>query len=228
VARLGLDARGVSEPVVAGLALRADAQRNRELLLEAAAQAFAEGGIDVPADLIARRAGVAKGTLFRHFPTKEDLIAAVLRERIGQVRSLIAEIAATCEPGLAAIGELMRRAATVIAADRAFFDAAMRAAGERPGLHAEKLAFERELSELLSRAQACGEVRDDVVGVDIAMLIMAATNTCAPAHEICPDLWRRYLALMLDGLRPGARTPLEVQALDVGGLDGPPKLRERQ
>src|ERR1700722_20733410 len=69
-------------------AQRADAQRNRRLLLEAAAQAFSEGGIDVSAGEIARRAGVAKGTLFRHFPTKSDLLAAVLSDRMGQLREL--------------------------------------------------------------------------------------------------------------------------------------------
>ncbi|HUB76585.1 MAG TPA: TetR/AcrR family transcriptional regulator [Solirubrobacteraceae bacterium] len=201
------------------LALRADAQRNRRQLLEAAAAAFAEGGIDVPADEIARRAGVAKGTLFRHFPTKEDLIAAVLRDRIGQVRAVIAEIEATREPGLAAVAELMGRAAAIIAADRSFFDAAMRDGGERPGLYAEKLAFEQELDALVARAQASGEVRADVVGADIAMLVLAATNTCAPSQALCPELWRRYLALMVDGLRPGATTPLAVPALDHAALE---------
>jgi AcrR family transcriptional regulator len=194
-------------------ALRADAQRNRRQLLEAAAGAFAQGGIDVPADEIARRAGVAKGTLFRHFPTKEDLIAAVLRDRIGQVRAVAAEINQRREPGIAAVAELMQRAAAIIAADRSFFDAAMRDGGERPGLDAEKLAFEQELNTLLARAQASGEVREDVVGVDIAMLVMAATNTCAPSQELCPELWQRYLALMIDGLRPGRTTPLAVPAL---------------
>jgi AcrR family transcriptional regulator len=196
------------------LGLRADAQRNRRQLLEAAAVAFAEGGIDVPADEIARRAGVAKGTLFRHFPTKEDLIAAVLRDRIGQVHAVAAEINATRPPGIAAVAELMQRAAAIIAADRSFFDAAMRAGVDRPGLAAEKLAFEQELDELLARGQACGEVRRDVVGVDIAMLVMAATNTCAPTHGLCPELWRRYLALMIDGLRPGAASRLPIPALD--------------
>jgi AcrR family transcriptional regulator len=200
------------------LAQRADAQRNRRQLLEAAALAFGERGIDVPAEEIARHAGVAKGTLFRHFPTKEDLVAAVLVDRLSQVRELVAEISTEREAGLAAIAELMQRAAALIAADRSFFDAAMRDGGERPGLHAEKLAFERELSALLARAQASGEVRGDIVGADIAMLIMAATNTCAPAQPLCPDLWRRYLALMVDALRPGATTELVVPPLEIASI----------
>jgi hypothetical protein len=65
----------------------------------------------------------------------------------------------------------------------------------------------------VAAAQACGEVRPDVAGVDIAMLMMAATNTCAPAQELQPQLWRRYLAVMIDGLRPGATTVLPAPAL---------------
>jgi AcrR family transcriptional regulator len=204
--------------VPADLAQRSDAQRNHRLLLEAAAEAFAERGIDVPAEEIARRAGVAKGTLFRHFPTKEDLVAAVLIDRIGQVRQLVGEISARREIALGAIAELMERAAELIAADRSFFDAAMREGEARPALHAEKLAFERELGALLTRAQAGGHVRGDVVGADIAMLILAATNTCAPAHRLRPDLWQRYIALMVDALRPGETTPLVAPPLEIAAL----------
>jgi AcrR family transcriptional regulator len=203
--------------VVADLAQRSDAQRNRRLLLEAAAAAFAERGIDVPAEEIARRAGVAKGTLFRHFPAKEDLVAAApeLSDRIAQVRQLVGEIAARPEIPLTAIAELMERAAELIAADRSFFDAAMHEAELRPALHADRLAFERELGALLARAQAGGHVRGDVVGADIAMLIAAATNVCAPVHNLRPDLWRRYIALMVDALRPGETTALNVPSLEI-------------
>jgi AcrR family transcriptional regulator len=194
---------------------RADAQRNHRLLLEAAAAAFSERGIDVPAEEIARRAGVAKGTLFRHFPTKEDLVAAVLIDRLGQVRALASDIATAPDIGLPAIAEFMARAAELIAADRSFFDAAMRDGAERPAIVAAKLALQSELSALLSRAQAGGNVRGDVVGADIAMLILAATNTCAPAHALHPELWRRYLALMVDALRPGNTTKLTVPPLEI-------------
>jgi AcrR family transcriptional regulator len=200
------------------LAQRADAQRNHRLLLEAAAEAFAERGIDVPAEEIARRAGVAKGTLFRHFPAKEDLVAAVLIDRIGQVRELAVEAGGAADVGLPAIAEFMERAAELIAADRSFFDAAMRDGDQRLAIHAAKLALEHELDALVARAQAGGHVREDVVGADIAMLILAATNTCAPAQSVCPTLWRRYLALMVDALRPGQTTKLTVPPLGAASL----------
>jgi AcrR family transcriptional regulator len=181
---------------------RADSQRNRGALLEAAARAFAQGGIDVSADEIARNAGVAKGTLFRHFPAKRDLVNAVLVDRLLQLRTAVAEISAAYPPGLGAVGELMLRGAELLAADRSFFEAAT-----REGLGDERLArakrdLEIALDDLVAAAQRSGEVRTEVTGMDIAMLMMAATNTCAPAHDLQPQLWRRYLALMIDGLRP--------------------------
>jgi AcrR family transcriptional regulator len=196
---------------------RFDARRNRRLLLEAAAAAFSDRGIDAATDEIAQRAGVAKGTLFRHFPTKRDLVTAVLLDRILQLRSLIAEIADGSPPGLGAIAELMCRGAEVLAADRSYFAAAMRDAAGDEGLARAKRDLEAALDEFVVEAQASGEVRDDVVGIDIAMLMMAATNTCAPARELQPLLWRRYLALMVDGLRPGATSALPVAALTAAG-----------
>src|ERR1700690_2737756 len=96
---------------LAGAERRADSRRNRGALLDAATQALAEGGIDVSAGEIARRAGVAKGTLFRHFPAKRDLVNAVLVDRIMQLRAAVVEISARRPPGLAAVAELMTRGA---------------------------------------------------------------------------------------------------------------------
>lgn len=204
-----------SAPEGAVLALRCDAQRNREALLEAAAEAFAEGGVDVSAGEIARRAGVAKGTLFRHFPAKRDLLAAVLAHRMRVLQELVAAVSHERPPGLGAVAELMSRGAEMLAADRSFFDAAMRDAAGESQLLGVKLELMAALDALVEGAQACGEVREDVTGIDLAMLMMAATNTCAPAQERDPELWRRYLALMIDGLRPQAATPLPAPALSA-------------
>jgi AcrR family transcriptional regulator len=195
---------------------RADSQRNRDALLAAAAQAFADGGIDVSADEIARHAGVAKGTLFRHFPTKRDLVNAVLVDRLGQLRDAVAEIMATRPPGLGAVAELMSRGAELLAADRSFFAAATCGGLADAPLESAKHALELALDELVGAAQRRGEVRSEVTGADVAMLMMAATNTCAPVHEFQPQLWRRYLALMIDGLRP-----------QLSSLPGTPPTRPR-
>jgi AcrR family transcriptional regulator len=207
---------------VTELTRRVDAERNHRQLLLAAAAAFAKGGIDVSAEEIARQAGVAKGTLFRHFPAKGDLLAAVLADRLAQLRAIVEAAAAEPDPGFSALAELMSGCAELLAADRSFFDAAMRGVGDASGVTGEKLALGRALDDLVARMQRSGQVRSDVVGADIAMLIMAATNTCAPAHDLRPELWRRYLALMLDALRPGDTTPLLVAPLDPRDLAGGP------
>jgi AcrR family transcriptional regulator len=181
---------------------RADSQRNREALLAAAAQAFAQGGIQVSAEEVARRAGVAKGTLFRHFPSKRDLVNAVAVDRLLQLRAAVAEVMATRTPGLAAVAELMSRGAELLAADRSFFAAATCGGPADSCLGAAKLELQLALDELVAGAQRNGEVRPEITGTDIAMLMMAATNTCAPVQALQPQLWRRYLALMIDGLRP--------------------------
>jgi AcrR family transcriptional regulator len=194
--------------------LRCDAQRNHEALLEAAADAFAEGGIEVSAGEIARRAGVAKGTLFRHFPTKRDLLGAVLAHRMRTLQELIEEVGGERPPGIGAVSEVMVRGAEVLAGDRSFFDAAMRE-GSAAELTGVKLELMAALDELVAAAQAVGELRADVNGIDLAMLMMAATNTCAPAQPPGGALWRRYLALMIDGLRPEAARELPVAALSA-------------
>jgi AcrR family transcriptional regulator len=198
--------------------LRCDAQRNRAALLEAAAEAFAEQGIEVSVGEIARRAGVAKGTLFRHFPAKRDLLSAVLVDRMLALRAIVTDVSQSRPPGLAAVAELMTRGAEMLAADRSFFDAAMRDAAGDERLVGAKLELMAAFDGLLEGAQSRGEVRADINGIDIAMLIMAATNTCAPAQAREPQLWRRYIALMTDALRPGPLTELPAPALSPAEL----------
>jgi AcrR family transcriptional regulator len=193
--------------------LRCDAQRNHEALLDAAAEAFAEGGIDVSAEEIARRAGVAKGTLFRHFPSKRDLLEAVLAHRMRTLQEMIEEVVAERPPGLDAVSELMVRGAEMLAADRSFLDAVMRESSGAAELTAVKLELMASLDELAAAAQGVGELRGDVNGTDLAMLMMAATNICAQAREHA--LWQRYLALMIDGLRPEAARELPLAALSA-------------
>jgi AcrR family transcriptional regulator len=200
---------------------RADAQRNHRLLLEAAAEAFAQLGSEASAEEIASRAGVAKGTLFRHFATKEHLIQAVYADRLAHIQAVVAELATQPQPGLATIAELMRRGAALIAADRSFFDAATCVTPLDGDVLVQKQALSREVDALLERAQASGEVRTDIVGGDIQMLILAATNTCARSEDLEPDLWQRYIALMIDSLRSGVTTPLTV----APPADAEPDLR---
>ena len=176
----------------AARALRADAARNREKVLRAARDAFAESGYGVPLDEIATRAGVGPGTVYRHFPTKEALFEAVVTAR---VQDLVADARARAEgpdPGAAFFGFLDRIAAES-AAKRDLPDAIAIAGSLREELLAA-------LDTLLRRAQQAGAVRADVRTEDLIVLLKGLFASLADVT----DQARRDLvyAVLADGLRP--------------------------
>ena len=146
--------------------MRVDAQRNRDRILEAARALVAETGVDATMEDIARHAGVAVGTLYRHFPAKEDLVAAVVEDSLAQMASLtegaLASVHAGAPPG-PAIGELFREIAVRHATDQAFKSAAGRLdvdseiAAAPPGSPIARSVA--AITELLERAQIAGQVR---------------------------------------------------------------------
>ena len=198
--------------------LRADAERNRLHILEAAAAAFADGGLDVPVAEIARRAGVGPGTLFRRFATKDDLVIAILEQRIQDSCDLLDAALANPDPW-AGFAECMEAAVTMQVRDRGMLEAV----GERyfgdPRVRALKEQVNPKLEALLERAQQAGVVRDDIEHQDIPVLIQAAAHAGCVMPSCDPELSHRYLAIMLDGLRPAAATPLPVSAPDVEALE---------
>ncbi|MEV1330456.1 helix-turn-helix domain-containing protein [Micromonospora costi] len=179
---------------------RADMVRNRRLLLEAATAAFAEHGVEVSIGEIAQRAGLAKGTVFRHFASKEDLLAAIMLQMLDQLIGT-AERLVDADDAAAALQEFMTDGVEVLAADRAFCEVI-----GRPSLqHSEvrdAIGRLRDAAEALTaRARDQGAVRADVTGTDIVLLLGGIHQTAAPLLAEEPHAWRRYLALALDGLR---------------------------
>jgi AcrR family transcriptional regulator len=181
-------------------ALRADAERNRRRILDAARATFAEHGLDVGVDAIARAAGVGTGTVYRRFPTKEQLLRAILEDRVDALVEQLEEIARIDDPwdAFAAAAE---RFASAIAHDRAFFQLFQQTNQPLVG-EASKLRMLEALAPILHRAQAAGVVRDDVVIVDVPALCAVAARLPVWRLARQPELWRRYLAVVLDGLRP--------------------------
>ncbi|MFD5632443.1 TetR/AcrR family transcriptional regulator [Streptomyces sp. NPDC127072] len=178
---------------------RADMIRNRRLLLAAATEAFAEGGVDVSMGEIAQRAGVAKGTVFRHFPTKDDLLAAITLQLVEQLTGA-AERLSTADDPVTALRTFMTNGVEVLAADRAFCEVI-----GRPSMqHAEvRGAIDRlcgVVEVLTVRAREQGTIRTDVTGTDIVLLLGGIHQTALPLLEQDPQAWRRYLALAFDGL----------------------------
>jgi len=155
---------------VSGTHLRADAQRNHDLVLMAAAACFAERGVDVSVDEIARRAGVGHGTVFRRFPTKDALLEAVVCERARGLAAA-AEEATEAEDAWAGFEEFVREAAAVYGRDRALLEGLGRC------VEADDVdAFVAAVRRLVERAQADGALRRDVSAEDVLDLVPAASR----------------------------------------------------
>jgi AcrR family transcriptional regulator len=193
---------GCDESVTASARpLRADAQRNRARLLEAAEVVFASEGIEAPVDLIAEKAGVGVGTLYRHFPTKEKLCEAILLERLAGITADARALACAEDPSAAFFGFLeyvveqgclKRDLMTAVMGAGVEFELA--AAEVKEELHAA-------MEVLLRRAQEVGAVRPDVTAVVVVSLIGA---TCQAAIHAGGGPESELLSIVCDGLRaPG-------------------------
>ncbi len=178
---------------------RADARRNRELLLETAKAAFTDVGADVSLDEIARRAGVGIGTLYRHFPTRDALIEAVYRHGVEQLASAAARLLASLPPG-AALRAWMRLFVDYIATKKVIATALGSIVGGAPELKAYSGAkITDAMVMLVERARASGDIRADVDPQDLLRALVGFTYGNAG-----PD-WRasalRLIDLLMDGLR---------------------------
>jgi AcrR family transcriptional regulator len=193
-------------------ALRADAQRNLVRVLEAAREVFAEQGIDAPVLEIAERAGVGVGTIFRRFPTKDDLLAAVVGQRTTQL--IEAADAALAQPDTeAALRRFMETAAAMQISDRCWCDATGTDLFGREGLRELVDVLVSKMDALLKRAQASGHVRTDLRALDLPVLLMGVAKSGLMLEDAAPGAWKRYLGIVFDGLRPDAAHPLPRRPL---------------
>jgi AcrR family transcriptional regulator len=175
--------------------LRADAERNRRRLIEAATAIFCERGLEVGVSEIAERACVGRGTLFRNFPSKEDLIAAVVVERIRE--SVVRGRAALDAPDPGhALFELIDQAAVRSQTDRALFDALDDEWLTNPEIRAAHNELLEMLDGLVSRAQAAGAVRRDVGAVDVLMMVKGVCEATRSFQHLDPSLAARQLDLV--------------------------------
>ena len=178
--------------------LRADAARNRELVLDAAAAVFAGGGPDASTEEIARRAGVGVGTVFRHFPTKELLLGAVL-EQMFHALAVVARRASEARDVEVDFFVTLHRLVDGASAKMTVADALSRAGVPlRYSSWAEPLR--EALAELLSRAHAASALRDDV-GVAELMAVLIAASRAAQFAGKEKGLRKRVVTIVLDGLR---------------------------
>lgn len=178
--------------------LRRDAQRNRERILEAAREVFAARGFAATLDDVAHHAGVGVGTVYRRFPTKEALVEAVFSDRLEELVTL-AEEALAAPSAWDGLTDFLRRSARMHAGDRGLRDAAL-SMDERhfaqAGEHIVPL-----LEQLMERAHAEGTLRPDAGFRDFPIIMAMVTDLALHSAECRPDLFERYLELVIDGLR---------------------------
>jgi AcrR family transcriptional regulator len=193
-------------------ALRADAARNRELIVAAAADVFAERGLDASTAEIAHRAGVGEATLFRRFPHKDDLIDAIVETRGEEVAALADAAAADPDPG-AALERFMQDVVKRFSRDQGFFEAAGQRCLTDPRFEPLRERSLAATARLLKRAQDAGAVRTDLSASDLSFLASSAAHTMTvPRPGLRDDLWKRYLRVILDGMRPEGASKLRPGA----------------
>jgi AcrR family transcriptional regulator len=197
----------MSTPDEAARPLRVDAARNRGRIVEAAKAAFAEHGLDVPLEDVAERAGVGIATLYRRFPAREDLIAACFERRLADYAHA-AEEALEAPDGWTGFCAYVERTCAMQAADRGLKDVLTRTFPNARALEQNRARGFELLLRLIERAKADGGLRADFVPEDHVLLLMGNAGVVQGAGEAAPDAWRRYLGLMLDGLRSECATPL--------------------
>ncbi len=198
--------------------LRKDAERNRVRILQAAGELFAARGLGVTLDDVARHAGVGVGTVYRRFPDKETLIDALFEQRIETV-SAIAE-AALAEPDpWAGFVLFFERGLEHQAVDLGLKELLVCSAHGGARVIEARGRLRPLVTERFDRAKAAGVLRADAEPHDAPLIHMMLGSIIDRTRKVEPELWRRYLGLVLDGLRPGAATPLPLPALDVSSLD---------
>jgi AcrR family transcriptional regulator len=196
----------VSAPTVSKT-LRSDARRNRAALVASARELFAREGVDVPVEEITHHAGLGMGTLYRHFPTKDELIDAVLELAFAEILRLAKEAVAE-QDAWAGFTGFLEQALELHAQNRGVKD--MLASRQHGARHADAMRrrIRPLLARLVERAQEQGTLRADLTPEDLPLLFWSAGRVIETTGRIAPGAWRRYLGLLLDGLRADAATPL--------------------
>lgn len=201
-------------------ALRADARRNRDRIVDVAGELFAQRGLDVPMTAIARRAQVGVATLYRRFPTKEALVGAVFADQFTTCDGRLADALADPDPGRG-LRTFLVDVCAMQAADRGFCAAFLAAVPDTVDVESEQARAVAGLTELVRRAREAGALRPDVTVADVVLVLMANRGIAAESAEAAVAASRRLVGLLLDALSAGAGSalppPVALRALDVVG-----------
>jgi AcrR family transcriptional regulator len=197
--------------------LRRDASRNRERILEAARELFAERGLEVTMDEIARHAGVGVGTVYRRFRRREEIIEALFEQRMEDYLALAERCLADPDPWHGLV-DFFEQGLTMQAADRGLKELLVghgHASESGARVRARVLAL---AERLIARARQAGVLRPDIGAHDLPIVSLMLGQVIDFSHAVAPELWRRYLALLLDGMRHEG-SPLPLAPLEPAQLD---------
>lgn len=181
--------------------LRRDAERNRRRILAAAATVFTERGLDATLDEVARTAGVGVGTVYRRFPDKESLVSELFRDRIDGLVTVAEQACAAADPWDGLVSYL-EYAAAALADDLGLRQLMMFATYDRDQVRYARDRMSPVITRLVQRAQASGDLREDFMATDVKMIAFMLSSVAEYAAAVTPQVWRRYLAMLIDGLRP--------------------------
>ncbi|WP_194909408.1 TetR/AcrR family transcriptional regulator [Catenulispora rubra] len=201
--------------------LRRDAERNRQLILDTAKTVFAHRGLDASLDEVAHEAGLGVGTVYRRFPNRDALIDALFADMLTSIERIVAESMALPRAwdGLVHFMTAMLESQ---GRDKALRDLMLSRQKYLEQCEVDKEEVVREtvepaLYEMIDRAQIEGDLRPDVVATDVGVLLISAVGVVDFTAPADPEVWRRHLAVMLDGLR--ARAAGDTFALAPEPLD---------
>ena len=207
------DRDGVHRP------LRKDAERNRQLVIEAARELFASRGLEATLNEVAHHAGLGVGTVYRRFPTKEDLFEAIFEEGIDQLTDL-AESALCQANSWHGFEWFVTLMCEMTAMDRGMREIVFSKTCGGNRLDAARDRLVPALSKLVERAQNDGHLRPEISATDMPILGLLAGTVSEYAGHVDGELWRRYVAILLEGMRyRDDQPPVEVGALDDEQLE---------
>ncbi|MFJ8754940.1 TetR/AcrR family transcriptional regulator [Streptomyces sp. NPDC102441] len=205
--------------------LRPDAERNRRIILQAAVEVFTERGLEAGLDDIARHAGVGVGTVYRRFPKKEALIEALFCERMEALVPL-AERCLTEQDSWTGLFSFFERLGETLMNDRGLRQVLMSAAYGGDGVAYARNRLGPVVRALFERALADGKLRDDVEATDWPCIEFMLNAVVEYSRSVRPELWRRYLTILFDGLRPqrDTTTPLQEPPLTTAEMEEAARL----
>jgi AcrR family transcriptional regulator len=206
--------------------LRSDALRNRGLLIDAARELFAERGVDVALEEVARHAGVSIGTLYNRFPTRAALIEAVFADRLEKIAGFATRALADPDPWRG-FADYLTDVCELQAKDRGFNAVAARGLVDSTANQHLRRQVSDAMAQLVERAKQAGAMRADLAIEDLAFVIWGISQTVERTADVAPRVWRRHLALLLDGFRaegahPRPEPPIAPDASHAAVPECPP------